>query len=215
MARIARVQPERKRKLYGPRARNTNDRATRIENWNADALAAKAFTPTKITGKNARYDWMRRIWTSTLKATARHVALETALSGDVDGSKIYPGVRILASRCNLSQRAVSASLQHLVRGGWLQREWRKRRSDDTGLVGAGFRYLLTAPTVLTQNQHVVLTGNQHRADSDSKRADSRSIEVLTPSQQTSSYQSKPRTRAVDALQKASPPVAGSYTKGVP
>jgi len=148
--------------------RNQLRRAERVAKWNAAGAEGAKAKPRRLTGKRARYDWLDSLYQAKdIGATARHVGMVTALAGDVDGSKIHPGVRTVAQRCALSPRVVSQSLDTLVRVGRLQRQWRAGAAG----AGRGFDYLLCVPTVCTQNQHSVLTERAHRACTEDARSE--------------------------------------------
>jgi len=191
--------------------RNHLTRSERVARWNAAAQEGRTFRPERIAGKTGvRLHWVRRVTDCAvvelhpdkrrkvprngLTATVRLVALAIATHGKRDGTDIYPGVRLLAGQCALSQRATCEAIDVLVRRGYLVREWRRGTA-----AGAGFRYVLTLPVltydqqlgadtrsaaVLMDDQHrvPVLTDGQHRADAGSKGADANSTKVLTHGQ---------------------------------
>lgn len=183
--------------------RNRLKREDRLARWNNEAVQGQALRPKRADGKNARYSWIESLYEATeLSPTVRHVGMVLALAGNTDGSNIFPGVRTIADRCNLSQRAVSKSISALVCGGRLQRKYRNGRAGP----GAGFEYVLMVPTVLTLHQHLVLmqrqhtggnvlthdqhpeqvlTDGQHGADPGAQGADANDSKVLTQGQRTS------------------------------
>lgn len=140
--------------------RNKLKREERVARWNKEAAQGGARRPRLAEGKKAKWDWIdsiRKADAAELSSTVRHVAVMLALHGDADGTRIYPTIRTLAAECNLSTRAVSASISSLVRCGRLKRGF---RGNGAG-AGAGFEYALTIPTVLTDDQRPVCTKDQH------------------------------------------------------
>lgn len=135
-----------------PRNRTTG--AERLSKAKQEGAQGQRRGPKLAAGKKARWDWFGCLYQARdLSATMRHVGMVLALFGDADGSRIRPGIRELASRCNLSARAVSKSLSGLVCRGYLLRKFRAGHAG----TGAGFEYLLSIPTVLTDDQHLVCT----------------------------------------------------------
>jgi hypothetical protein len=133
---------------------------------------------------------------SDLQSTTRLVAHTLVLHGQANGDRIFPSVRLLASGAALSERAICEHLEMLVRRGFLLKE--ARGGNTAG--AKGFKYLLTVPSVLTDDQHKgttvrsphnggVLTGDQHResvltddqhsVDPDAASADANGNSVLT------------------------------------
>lgn len=140
--------------------RNNLKREDRVRRWQEDAAQAQPLRPNPVSGKNARWTWLDSLYgASELSATERHVGMVLALFADSDGTRIWPTVETVASRCNLSERVISKSISQLVRSGRLQRKYRDGRAG----AGGGFVYILMVPTVLTQDQHPVLTERQHHA----------------------------------------------------
>ena len=144
--------------------RNRLKREQRLARWNAAGAEGRAHKPAPVTGKNPRSAWVRSVLDprTDFSATVRLVAAVLATYGRADGSDIWPGVRVLAAHCRLSARVVSASLDRLVRAGYVLREWKYGNA-----AGRGFRYILTLPvltqdaqSVLTQGSHVLTQGSQ-------------------------------------------------------
>jgi hypothetical protein len=175
---------------------NSTRRADRIDAWNDAARAGHCFLPKRLAGKDARYRWIDSIVKSDLQSTTRLVAHTLALHGQANGERIFPSIRRLASGSSLSERAVCAHIDQLVRRGFLLRE--ARGGDTAG--AKGFKYLLTIPQVLTDDQHKgaanrsrrshavltedqhresVLTDDQHCADPGASSVDANSSSVLT------------------------------------
>lgn len=128
---------------------NRRQRAQRIAHWNESREAGRAFRPSKAAGKDARYTWIKAMLESDLASTTRLAAFALSTHGLADGTRIFPGIRLLARETRLSARAVSEHLDILVRRGFLARE---ARSGDTA--GArGFTYTLLVPGVLTDDAH--------------------------------------------------------------
>lgn len=185
----------------GPR--NTTTRADRVGAWNAARGEGLRFQPERLTGRDARYRWLDAIVASDLPPTTRLVAHTLALHGRANGTSIFPSTRRLSTASGLSERAVCAHLDVLVRRGFLNRE--ARHGNTAG--ARGFRYLLFAPKVLTAGQHStrqngtpqpgargvavltddqhqppVLTERQHSADPGAVGADAGDGSVLTHGQ---------------------------------
>lgn len=141
--------------------RNHTTGAERLAIWKKEGAQGQARRPRRVQGSKARWEWIDSICEAVeLSSTVRHVAVMLALAGNADGSSIFPGIRRLASRCNLSARVVSKSISRLVCCGRLMRK--PRGNGPEAGAGAGFEYLLTIPTVLTDDQHYVCTDDQHQ-----------------------------------------------------
>jgi hypothetical protein len=140
--------------------RNRLTREQRVARWNAAADEGRALQPQPVVGKGARNEWLRAVLNpqGELAATVRLVGAALVSNGNADGSRIYPGSRLLAGQCNLSQRAVCTALDHLVRRGYLQRQWKTGNA-----AGCGFRYVLTVPA-LNDVQHVTSTQRAQSAE---------------------------------------------------
>jgi len=193
------AQPETNRGATVTTPRNRLTRDQRVAQWNAAREAGKTFRPHQVIGKGARNSWLRAVGNPAgdISATARLVRISLALNGNPDGSRIYPGIRLLARQCNLSQRAICEALDTLVRRGFLLREWKVGNA-----AGCGFRYVLTIPDVLTQGAQFngagadagctpaeVPTHGAHGAHPGADRCAPWGREVLTQGAPTSSYQS--------------------------
>lgn len=120
---------------------NHLSRGERQARWDAAAQEGRRNLGSPLVDKSARYIWQQCIADSDLPSTTKLVALTVALYGAADGSRIYPGIRDLARRTSLSQRATSVHVDGLVRGGWLARV--PRRVGQDGCVG--FVYQLHIP----------------------------------------------------------------------
>lgn len=166
---------------------NSTRRADRIEAWNQATQAGYRFRPERLSGKDVRFRWIDAVVKSDLQATTRLVAHTLVLHGQANGERIFPSVRLLARGAALSERAVCQHLDFLVRRGFLLRE--ARGGNTAG--AKGFKYLLTMPSVLTDNQHrtttvltqvqrssSALTDDQHSVDPDARSADANSDSVL-------------------------------------
>jgi len=184
--------------------RNTLKREQRVARWNAAAAESRAFRPQPITGKGARAKWYAAVFSRAgdLSGIVRLVGFALADTGNPDGSRIFPGTRLLAEKCNLSQRVVCGSINTLVRRGFLVREWRVGNA-----AGAGFRYVLTIPEVLTEGAHLNGEGadaecaplevSTQRAHGEHSGADTCALsrtEVSTQRQPTRSYPLSTRLR---------------------
>lgn len=141
-------------------ARNRLTRDQRLARWNAAAAEARALKPQHVSGKGARNEWLRAVFNPAceLSATTRLVGAALVSNGNADGTRIFPGVRLLAGQCNLSQRAICTSLTLLVSHGYLQRQWKTGNA-----AGCGFRYTLTVPA-LNHVQHLEPTLHSKSAE---------------------------------------------------
>src|SRR5579863_9543375 len=104
--------------MNGAPPRNRLTRDQRVERLNASAEEARAFKPRPVNGKGARNEWMRAVFNprdAELSHTVRLVGVALVSNGNADGSRIYPGIRLLAGQCNLSPRAICTALDVLVR----------------------------------------------------------------------------------------------------
>jgi helix-turn-helix protein len=168
---------------YRAPPRNHRKSEERFARWRDANDAGQRFRPRPATGRNPRAEWVRMLLLkSDLRSTERLVGIVLQTHGDDDGANIYPGIRLLAKECDLSQRAVCRALDALVRRGYL----RRRSKEGSKGAGKGLLYLLMVPSVLTESQHrtSVLTGRQHSADPGAVSADANDTSVLTQRQQT-------------------------------
>lgn len=172
--------------------RNKSTRAERVASWNEAVEEARRFAPRRLAGEKARYEWIRAVIESSLPAMTRLIAHTLALHGTAGGKKIFPSVRTIAAEAGTSARCVSEHVDTLVRRGFVLRQ--ARFGDTAG--GRGFEYLLTVPTVFTQDQYrheqigdtrvdagstqaTVCTQDQHGVHPDAESVDGKDTTVLT------------------------------------
>jgi hypothetical protein len=68
-----------------------------------------------------RFRWEQELRASDLSTKARHVGHLMATYANPDGTKIFPGVTLLAKGAGMGVRTVHKGLRELREGGWVQR----------------------------------------------------------------------------------------------
>jgi len=113
-----------------------------------DQSDSQAPGPEARPGRPPLLEWMHRVAESDLPPTTRHVLLTLALDGDMDGARIWPGVRRLARRSGLARETVIRHLASAQESGWIDPQSRGQRGDGRWM---SHRYALTAPALVTED----------------------------------------------------------------